>query len=311
MRRAAIAMALLLFAAAVAPSHAAIHISAHVLPAITHSSQGYLGVDIRDVTEDQARALKLKQPAGAVICLIDHDGPALKAGLRVNDIILKMNGQTVQGEEQLRRMLRETPAGRSVAFVIVRDGVQHNVTAVLANREDVARQAWEQHFAVPGPAEDATIPDPMDDQDQPAAEQPRSYPGFGFIGPVTLTSSYTGALLDEMGPQLQAYFGAAPGVGLLVKSVDADSPAASAGLRAGDVVVQVNGQSAATREDWLRALQGSHGKPLAVGILRDHRSQTLSLSLASKKHSELHITAPAWVPACLRIHHRTPAGELI
>jgi S1-C subfamily serine protease len=150
-----------------------------------------------------------------------------------------------------------------------------------------------------------SIPDPMDDVDSsPApADPPRSYPGFGFMGPPTLSGSYTGAMLDALGPQLAEFFGAQPGTGLLIKSVDADSPAARAGLRAGDVVVKLNGQTAASRADWLHAVQKSNGKPIAVTLLRDKHQQTVMMSAGAKKHSEL-LTAPrAWVLACFYVRH--------
>jgi S1-C subfamily serine protease len=279
-------------------------LSAHAAPASgAHPTQGYLGVDIRDVTDERARALKLKDAHGAEICLVDHDGPAVKAGLRVGDVVLSMNGQRIEGEEQLRRMLRETPAGRGVTFLFNRDGRQQTLSVQLADREEVARRAWDQHFAVPQPPPDdaLSIPDPMDDAGPgPAAqEQPRSYPGFGFMGPVTLGSTYTGAVLDALGPQLAQFFGAQPGTGLLVKSVDADSPAARSGLRAGDVVVRLGGQTVSSRADWLRSLQNSHGKPIAVTVLRDKQEQTLTLTVSSaKKHSELlPPPLPAWPAA--------------
>src|ERR1700755_50437 len=66
--------------------------------------QGYLGVDLRDLSEDQISALKLKDAQhGAEIVGVDHDGPACKAGLLLHDIILQMNGQAIEGEMQLRR----------------------------------------------------------------------------------------------------------------------------------------------------------------------------------------------------------------
>jgi serine protease Do len=281
---------------------AATHVFAGIgiAPVVTHTgTQGYLGVDIRDITDDRAKALKLKEVRGAEICMIDHDGPAIKAGLREGDVILQMNGQSIEGEEQLRRMLRETPAGRMVSFVFSRDGQQQTISVQLADRDEVERRAWDQHFAVPQPTGgDASIPDPMGDPDSaPVQAAPPSYMGFGFVGPPMLSGSYTGAVLDALGPQLAQFFGAQPGTGLLIKSIDADSPAARAGLRAGDVVVRVNAQTVSARIDWLHAVQNSNGKPIAVTVLRDKHERTLKMTAGSKRHSELRVAPSSWVLA--------------
>ena len=58
---------------------------------------GYLGVEARDVNEEQVGELKLKEARGAEIVSLDHDGPACKAGMRMHDVILQMNGQVIDG----------------------------------------------------------------------------------------------------------------------------------------------------------------------------------------------------------------------
>jgi len=284
-----------------------------IAPAIPHTvTQGYLGVDIRDITDDRAKALNLKEVRGAEICMIDHDGPAIKAGLRENDVILSMNGQPVEGEAQLRRMLSETPAGRTVTFVYSRDGQQQTVSVQLADREEVQRRAWEQHFAVPEPEPDDSAAD-ADDTPQaippPSVQPPATYPGFGFMGHVATSSNYTGAILDPLGPQLAQYFGAQPGTGLLVKSIDAGSPAERAGLHAGDVVLRVNTAAVASNADWLHAVQSSNGKPMTLIVLRDKKQ--LKLTLNGMKHSQLLTAPPAWVIARFRCHHVQRSGDWV
>src|ERR1700748_2452213 len=116
-----------------------------------HEARGYLGVETRDVSEDQVGVLKLKDVRGAEITTLDHDGPACKAGMQMHDVILQMNGQTIEGEEQLRRMLREVPVGRTVSFVISRDGQTMTMTMTTADRRMVGLQAWEQHYTVSAP----------------------------------------------------------------------------------------------------------------------------------------------------------------
>jgi len=115
------------------------------LPLLVHSgSQGYLGVDIADVDQEKAQALKLKEVRGAVITLIDHDAPAGKIGLKVNDVVLALNGQNVEGADQLRRMLREIPAGRTVSIVISRDGNIQTMAVELADRKVMEHEVWDK-----------------------------------------------------------------------------------------------------------------------------------------------------------------------
>jgi S1-C subfamily serine protease len=99
--------------------------------------------------------------------------------------------------------------------------------------------------------------------------------------------SYTGAMLETMSAQLADYFGVTGGGGLLVRSVEANSPAAVAGMRAGDVVVRANQKAVASSADWTRAIKDSHGRPLAVVVLRDKKEQTLTLTPDSKRRSSL------------------------
>src|SRR5580698_2459928 len=69
-------------------------------PLLAHASiPGYLGVDVSDVDADKAQALKLKDVRGAVITLIDHDAPAGQIGLKVNDVVLGVNGQNVDNAD--------------------------------------------------------------------------------------------------------------------------------------------------------------------------------------------------------------------
>ena len=120
-------------------------------------AEGYLGIVMRDVSEDQLAALKLKEARGAEITNLDHDGPACKAGMRLHDVILQMNGQMVENEEQLRRMLKDMPVGRSVSFVISRDGQTQTITMQTADRRTVGLQAWEQHYTVPAPGPSVVV----------------------------------------------------------------------------------------------------------------------------------------------------------
>ena len=241
-----------------------------------HSSQGYLGIEMRDVDNDRATALKLKTVTGAEVTVVDHDAPAGKVGLRVHDVILEMNGQQIQGVEQLRRMLRETPAGRSVALVIWRDGQQQTINVQLADRAKIEQDAWNKF---------QMIPEPPDDSDF-VLSGPSGHVagGNGFFGAFVIGTSSVGVDLDPLGTQLADYFGVKDGQGLLVKRVAENSPASTAGLKAGDVITKVNGESIPTLNSWAKVIHANRGKQVQVTIVRNHKEQTLSLQAGETKH---------------------------
>jgi S1-C subfamily serine protease len=249
-------------------------------PATVRGAPGYLGIDVRDVTPDQVATLRLKEARGAEIILVDHDAPAGKAGLREHDVVLQMNGQAIDGEDQIRKLLHECPPGKTIALTISRDGQQIAITTQMSSKEEVERQAWAQHLTVPEPqpsdvaGSDVSLPSPA-----PPVR------GNSFVGTLLMNSSYTGAMLEEMSTQLADYFGVSSGLGLLVRSVQPNSPAAVAGMRAGDVVVQADAKSVATAADWATTIKNSRGRSLTIVVIRDKKQQTLTLTPDTKKRS--------------------------
>src|SRR5439155_18710290 len=95
----------------------------------------YLGVDTRDVSSERMAELKLKEERGVEVTMVDQDAPAGKAGLKERDVILSFNGQPIEGVEQLRRMIRETPPGRIVNVGISREGQPLNIKVQLQRRK--------------------------------------------------------------------------------------------------------------------------------------------------------------------------------
>lgn len=246
------------------------------LPFLAHgSSQGYLGVDVADVDNDKAQALKLKEVRGALITLIDHDAPAGQVGLKVNDVVLSLNGQPVEGAEQLRRMLREIPVGRKISLEISRDGNIQTLAVQLADRKEIEQEAWGR---IGNGGNDSSAAPGMGllagggGGDAPTTS--------GFHLPFFGSSLKVGAMVEPLTSQMADYLGVSSG--LMVKQVARKSEADAAGFRAFDVILKVGEDSMATSADWDRALRSNEGKTVLVTILRDKKQQTLNLQVDSK-----------------------------
>ena len=94
---------------------------------------------------------------------------------------------------------------------------------------------------------------------------------------------YVGAEVNPVQKQLADYFGVRSGTGLLVESVDYQSPAARAGLKAGDVVVKVESEPMTNRNDWLKAIRNHRGQPVQVTVMRNKQEQILTMSAGKPK----------------------------
>jgi C-terminal processing protease CtpA/Prc len=243
-------------------------------------SQGYLGVELSDLDQEKAQALKLKEVRGAVITLIDHDAPAGQIPLKINDVVLQLNGQNVEGAEQLRRMLREIPAGRKVSLEISRDGNMLTLTVELADRRKIEADAWKKVY------EGGTVFTQAPEKgflggDGGGVDIPGGLPPGPFFG----SSLNVGALVEPLTTQMAQYMGVSSGV--MVKQVAKKSEAAAAGLKAFDVILRVGTEPITNLAGWDRALRSNEGKQVQVTVLRDRRQQTLTLQVDSKRHSEL------------------------
>jgi serine protease Do len=230
----------------------------------------YLGVDSRDITPQRAAELKLKQEVGVEVTMVDQDAPAGKAGVREGDVIVSLNGTPMQSVEQLRRMIREIPPGRTVTLGLLRNSTPITVKAQLANR---------QHMYAMTPALPEMPGDPvhveLPDVAIPAIPA-MDIPSFDVI---VHSASRGGMMVENLTPQLGDYFGVPNGHGVLIRSVEKNSPAERAGLRAGDVVVKVGEHSIADTSDWRNAMRAHHSGSVPLSIVRERKQQKITLNL--------------------------------
>jgi serine protease Do len=275
------AVALCLATPARAQSFHLVQFSEQPNPLLIHSSsQGYLGVDLTDVDAEHQQTLRLKELRGAVITLIDHDAPAGKIGLHVNDVILQLNGQVIEGSEQLRRMLREIPAGHKVQLTVSRDGNKMHFEAQLEDRKIIARNMQQQ---IQSQNADLSGNPGMGILSSPNGVTNFDSPSAGFYHWWTGGASLNvGATVEPLTAQMSDYLGLQSG--LMVKNIMKKSEAENAGLKSHDIILKVGNDTIATIADWERALHSNQDKPVPLTILRDKKQITLTLQVDSKHH---------------------------
>jgi S1-C subfamily serine protease len=258
---------------------------------VHRSGGGRLGVSIEDPKGD-AR--------GASVRSVEEDSAAAKAGLQEGDVIVRFDGESVRSASQLRRLVAETPAGRAVAIEVTRGGATQKLTATLAEGghgfrffgpgvSDWSVEMPEWEMAVPPEPPDVAVPHaaplPPKPPKAPKAVRPFAWSWNDddglFIRKLGPGQRKLGIEYMEMGEQLAGYFKVPGKSGVLVTSVDAEGPAAKAGLKAGDVVTKLGSDAISDSEDLREAVaRAEGGSEVTVTVQRDGRPVELKVTLA-------------------------------
>jgi serine protease Do len=231
-----------------------------------------LGVMVRDLEGDAAA-----KNSGVAIEEVTPNSAAEKAGLKSGDIVTEYDGERVRSARQFTRLVQETPEGRSVKIAVLRNGQRQTLDATPEGREfswnididgdRILRDAERglrglREFRVAPPAFNFRFDD-------------------GFPGIAVNPRGRLGVSVESLSDQLAGYFGAKEG-GALVSSVTADSPAAKAGIKAGDVITTVNGNKVQDAGDVVREVSESKSDEVTIGLLRDKKETTVKATLPSR-----------------------------
>jgi S1-C subfamily serine protease len=259
-------------------SFVALFVAALILPVMAQPwpeahSGAYLGVQITAVTSERASVLKLPEQAGAIITYVDQDGPACHAGLMENDVVVAFDGSKVEGPEQLQGMIHAAPPQKTVTLTIVRDGQRKDMKVKLGSWNVMSHAVTAATLGAPPP--------------------PRAYLPDLEIPSFTVLSARHGIVVESLSPQLCDFFGVPRGHGVLVRSVERGSPAAAAGLKAGDIILKVNDEPVHDMADWQRGMHGQSQK-LAINIWRDKHEQTLTMTVPAPAGGASQIQPGDW-----------------
>ncbi len=233
-----------------------------------------IGVRLSDVEADQVKTYKLSKAEGAVVERVNPNSPAATAGLREKDVIVEFDGERVRSASHMTRLITETPAGREVALVVMRDGKRTNLH--LKPEAGNGSTGW---F-------DPTFGGVIDREQmrQYAEEAEKAMRDMGRT--MMPGRARLGVSVQQMTPDLAEYFGVKSGV--LVTSVARDSAAAKAGLKAGDVITAVDGTSVSTPAELVSALPSGDGQhDVTVTYVRDKQQHSAKVSIGSTSTTAL------------------------
>ena len=229
----------------------------NVFATASASSPTYVGIFVAEIDGSRAKALKLREERGVEVTKVEDDSPAFKAGLKVGDVVLDYNGQRVEGIEQFRRFVRETPGNREVKLQVSRDGNVQSMMVKVGLRKGI-----EPAIAMIAPPRMVEVPEVR-------IERP---------GMMMWSRTALGVEADSIEGQLATYFGVKEGV--LVRSVVKSSAAEKAGLRAGDVIVKIDDSRVTTAGELTRAVRSARSaskKSFPIVVMREKKETTLTV----------------------------------
>ena len=246
----------------------------------------YIGVVPEEITRENMSRYGLSSVRGVGISRVSEGSPAEKAGLRKGDVILQFDGEPVTSTRKLFRLIGEASPEQTVRLTISRSGSEQQMSVTLGLREDAERQLRA-----------------LTERQRGLLDQvPRAPKVWGNDGPGVFSYSFgnnrrVGITSTTLTKQLADYFGVTAGHGLLITSVGENSPAAKGGLRAGDVITEVNGERVEDTDDFVRALNRKDEGEVTLTIIRDKSQRTIRVT--PEKRSNRTFSLSDFTPAAL------------
>ncbi|HVP15427.1 MAG TPA: PDZ domain-containing protein [Terriglobales bacterium] len=275
-----------------------------VAPGARAAEQGqptpWLGVYMQALTPELREGMDIQGAGGVLVSGVVSDGPAARAGVQKGDVILRVNSRLVSSPNQLQDVIQSARVGQTVALQIYRDGNQRSLSATLRER--------------PSDVEEMQAPEGTEQEEEATPETPApgeqreirefTLPDMSMF-PGMMTRGRLGVRIESLSPDLGDYFGMRDGHGVLVLEVEDNTPAARAGLKAGDVITRVGDQSVDNAQDLVDALRGKQGN-VSLRVVRHGTPRTIEARLESAGtmgRGSMRILAPA-PGARLRIENR-------
>jgi len=235
----------------------------------------YLGVSTEDISKENMARYGMREVRGVGVTEVLKDSPAEKAGLRRDDVIVRFDGESVTSVRKLTRLVSESSADQTVRLTISRGGVEQEVSVTLSKRDF-------------GGLLRAKIND--DVWHGVTKDFPRLEMNLGEFDDNSFVFAFgnrrIGISTQTLTKQLADYFGVKDG-GVLITSVSENSPAAKAGLKAGDVITAIDGEKVTSPGDITRALNKKETGDVSLTVIRDKSVRTVTLTPEKVEHPNI------------------------
>ena len=219
-----------------------------------------IGASVRELRPDEVSA---QRSAGVYVEDVSPDSPASRAGLRAGDIAVDFDGEHIRSVRQFTRLVRETAPGRRVKMTVARGPARQTLEVTPQESRGMSIE----------------VPDFSREIERGMRSLPRE---FAFEWPLAGARTRLGLSLTPLSSQLAAYFGVKEGA--LVSEVEADSPAARAGVRAGDVITAVAGRTVNDPADVRIALrEAAAGATVEIRLTRDRKEMVVKTTLPDRR----------------------------
>lgn len=253
-----------------------------------HENGGYLGVQTVGITNENLSQFGLREARGVGIEKVLEKSPAEQAGLQKGDVIIRFDGEEVKSSTKLSRLIAEVSPDQKARLTILRGGQEQEITVTMGKRQPFVferGQAFPSLQSMPNMQSMPAMPE-FKLNDEMFKGQTFQFPKDGNFVWNFAGGRRIGIMSEELTKQLGDHFGVADGKGVLVTEVREGSPAAKAGIKAGDIIVEANGKPTADATELVRQINAKKEGDMEITFVRDKNRQTVKVTPEQAKEGE-------------------------
>jgi len=218
---------------------------------------GWLGIYLQELTLELKESMDLKESTeGVLVNGVVEDSPAEKAGIEEGDVIISFDNKKIGSIDKLTSLVRKTSPDTEVEMKVIRDGEEKSLNVTIGESSSTSlydlnpeKLKIEKNMVEP------------------------------FIWNFQ-SGSKLGVAIQDLTEQLGDYFGVKKGEGALITEVEKESPAEKSGLKAGDVIVEVDNQKISGSDDLRQIIsEKEKGDKVSLKVIRDKKPKDFSVIL--------------------------------